>query len=205
MFKMFIISNKLAKFHKGGDQATWNRVCVIPFESVFCGPENPAPDTYEEQLRQKRFPMDKNMDTKITKLVEPLAWILIQRYFKPKVMFKPEKVLQAIIAYQRRNDIYRQFIDECIVKDHDARITLIELYNAVKDWIKDSLPQQKLPEKGEVKDYFTTLWGDDGRGTKWTGYRVRTLHDDIDNGDAIILEPSDMVKKGAKEKHPLFN
>lgn len=204
MFKMFIISNKLAKFHKGGDQATWNRVCVIPYESVFCGPENPAPDTYEEQLRQKRFPMDKNMDTKITKLVEPFAWILLQRYFKPKVMFKPEKVLQAIIAYQRRNDIYRQYIDETIVKDSSSSITLVELYNSIKEWIKDSLPQQKLPEKGEVKDYFTTQWGGDGRGTRWSGFRLRTLQDDIDDGDVILLEKAEVMEKKSG-KHPLFN
>ncbi len=195
MFKMFIISNKLAKFHKGGDQATWNRVCVIPFETVFCGQEDPAPDTYEEQFRQKRFPMDKNMDTKISKLVEPLAWILTQRFAKPKVMFKPEKVLQAIIAYQRRNDIYRQFIEECIIQDDTAKITLIEVYTAIKEWIKESLPQQKMPEKGEVKDYFITRWGDESKGIKWTGYRTRTLQDDIEVGDVIILEPKDMVKK----------
>ena len=198
MFKMFIISNKLAKFHKGGDQATWNRVCVIPYESVFCDHENPAPDTYEEQLRQKRFPMDKNMDTKITRLAEPLAWILIQRYFKPKVMFKPEKVLQAIIAYRRRNDIYRQFIEEWIIDDESSKITLLEVYTSLKEWIKESLPQQKLPEKGEVKDYFTTRWGDDGKGLRWSGYRIRNIQDDIDNGDAIILSPMDTIKKAGK-------
>ena len=30
-------------------------------------------------------------------------------------------------------------------------------------------------------------------GKKWSGYRIRTLQDDIEDGDAIILDDSDLV------------
>lgn len=195
MFKMFIISNKLAKFHKGGDQATWNRVCVIPFESVFCEIESPAPDTYEEQLRQKRFPMDYDMDMKIPGIVEAFAWILLQRLRKPKIMYKPEKVMQAIIAYRRRNDMYRQYIEENIIVDPAGTLTLVELWDNLKEWIKDSLPTQRLPEKSEVKSYFMATWGDDLRGIKWNGFRIRTIQDDIDDGNVVILTANGVIGK----------
>jgi phage/plasmid-associated DNA primase len=190
MFKMFIISNKLARFHKGGDQASWNRVCVIPFESVFVDPSDPAgvPDTYEEQLRQKRFPMDKKLDEKIPSMVEAFAWILLQRRLNPVITYKPEKVLQAILAYRRRNDIYRQYIEEKIIEEENGKITLQELYGDIKEWIKDSIGHNaKTPEKNEVKDYFLNLWGDGGKGNKWSGYRIRTMQDDIDDGSIVIL------------------
>ena len=192
MFKMFIISNKLARFHKGGDQASWNRVCVIPYESVFIDPADPSgvPDTYEEQLRQKRFPMDKKLDDKVPGMAEAFAWLLLQRRINPVITYKPEKVLQAILAYRRRNDIYRQYIEERIVEDEKAKMTLQELYTDVKEWIKESLggnSKASNPEKNEVKDYFMNLWGDENKGVKWVGYRFRTLQDDIDDGSVVML------------------
>lgn len=187
MFKMYIISNKLARFHKGGDQATWNRVCVIPFESIFCPHDTPAPETYEQQLLEKKFPMDNNLDAKLPLMTEPFAWILLQRRVAPKILYKPEKVMTAILTYRRRNDIYRQYIDECIMESSDVAVSLVEIYSSVKEWFKDALPGQRIPEKSEVKDYFIGLWGSPDTGTKWRGYKLRTLQDDIADGSVIIL------------------
>ena len=50
-----------------------------------------------------------------------------------------------------------------------------------------------LPIKNEVKEYFEKLWGDCNRGAKWKGYRIRTLQDDVDSGDAIILDEDDLI------------
>ena len=49
MFKLVLICNEPPQLHNS-DKATWNRIRVIPFEATFC---DDAPDTYEEQLRQK--------------------------------------------------------------------------------------------------------------------------------------------------------
>ena len=56
----------------------WNRIRVIPFESTFCRPDDPAPETYEEQLLQKRFPMDKEFGAKIPGMVQAFAWVLLK-------------------------------------------------------------------------------------------------------------------------------
>ena len=183
MFKMFCISNKVVRFHGGGDKATWNRVRAIPFESTFCRESDPAPDTYEDQLRQKRFPMDTNFAKKIPELVEAFAWVLLEHSKKPKMMIEPEKVRVATNIYRQQNDVYRQFMEELIIEERDKKLSLPELYQALKDWFKESMPGQKLPLKNDVKQYFTRVWGEPESGLKWFGYKIRTTFNDNQNLD----------------------
>jgi hypothetical protein len=186
--------NKLPRI-KYADKAVWNRVRVIPFESTFCRPEgtNPAPDSYEEQLRQKRFPMDKQFGKKIPALLEPLAWVLLQHRQKITNRVEPDKVRAATEIYRKQNDIYRQFIEESIIEDSTKYMSLTELYNLFKEWFKDSLPGHTLPNKNEIEEYFSKLWGNSESGKKWKGFRQRTIQDDVDDGTAIVLEESDLA------------
>ena len=181
MFKLIFICNKLPKL-RYSDKAVWNRIRVIPFESTFCRPDDPAPDTYEEQLQQKRFPMDKDFGSKIPGMVQAFAWILMKHRLTLKDRIEPEKVRIATAIYRKENDIYRQFIEECIMEDAKSVLTLTELYGQFKDWFKDSLPNQVLPIKNEIEEYFTRLWDEPEKGKKWKGYRIKTLQDDLDGG-----------------------
>lgn len=195
MFKLIFICNRLPRI-KASDKAVTNRIRVIPFEATFCRPgKNPAPDSYEEQMKQKRFPMDKNFSKKIPTLVEAFSWILLQHRIKianqPRV--EPEKVRVATEMYCKQNDIYRQFIEESIIEDQKKIISLAEIYNLFKDWFRDGLPGNTLPVKSEVEDYFVRIWGSPEVGKKWKGYRQRTLQDDIASGDVVILDESDLV------------
>lgn len=192
--------NKLPRI-KAADKAVWNRVRVIPFEATFCRPDNPAPETYEEQLRQKRFPMDKQFSKKIPGLVEAFSWVLLQHRMKilnqPRV--EPEKVRAATEIYRKQNDIYRQFIEECIIEDPDKSMSLAELYNLFKDWFKESLPGHSVPVKNEIEEYFCKIWGAT-EGKKWKGYRQKTIKDDVDAGEAIILTEEDLVDYEKKKQ-----
>ena len=204
MFKIVFICNKLPRI-KHADRAIWNRARVIPFESTFCRPEdkeNPCPDTYEEQLRHKKFPMDKQFGSKIPDLVQALAWILLQHRQKIHVRFEPEKVRSATEMYRKQNDIYRQFIEESICDDKKKYLSLIELYNFFKDWFKNGLPGRTLPIKDEIEEYFTKLWGQPESGKRWKGYRQRTLQDDIMDGEVVILTEDDL-DKGDNAANPL--
>ena len=207
MFKMFCISNKVVKFHGGGDKATWNRVRAIPFESTFCRESDPAPESYEEQLRQKRFPMDPNFSKRVPELVEAFAWVLLQIRVKPRMLCEPEKVKTATYYYRQQNDMYRQFYDECIMVDPAKKLSLIELYTAIKDWFKESLPGATLPTKNEAKDYFAKLWGDPEVGMKWKGYRLRTVDDDsiiiTVGGEEADITPVDFKTGQVKGAPPM--
>ena len=193
MFTLTFICNKLPKL-KYSDKATWNRIRVIPFESTFVDPSEPCPPTLDEQLRQKRFPMDKEFGKKIPDMVSAFAWYLLQWRQKISVRIEPAKVREATAVYRRQNDIYRQFIEESIIEDKNSSLTITEMYAQFKEWFKEGWPNMSLPIKNEVKEYFDRLWGDADRGVKWIGYRIRTLQDDVDSGEVIILEEDDLVK-----------
>ncbi len=193
MFKLIFICNKWPRI-KAADKAVWNRVRVLPFEATFCRPDNPAPETYEEQLKQKRFPMDKQFNKKIPGLVEAFAWILLEHRKKLALSgrVEPDKVRAATEIYRKQNDIYRQFTEECVIEDPSKSLALSELYNLFKEWFKDSLPGHTVPVKNEVEEYFIKLWGTSESGKKWKGYRVRTLQDSLKQGEAYVFSADDM-------------
>jgi phage/plasmid-associated DNA primase len=137
--------------------------------------------------------MDKSFSKKIPYLVEPLAWLLLEHRKKISNRIEPDKVRIATEIYRKQNDIYKQFTDESIIKDQTKFISLIELYNMFKEWFKESLPGHSIPVKNEVEEYFIKLWGLPETGKKWKGYRQRTLQDDINDGNVIIITEKDLV------------
>ena len=175
MFKLVLICNDPPKLPYN-DRATWNRIRVIPFESTFT---DDAPESWEEQLRQKRFTKDKDFASKIPRLAEPFAWLLLHTLkYKRKVLSEPEKVKMATSNYRKKNDIYKQFMDEFVVAQANARVSLMELYSVFKDWFRDSMPNQNgLPTKSELKEYFVKIWGTPVDKMFWDGYSIRNIYD----------------------------
>lgn len=198
MFMISFICNKLPKL-KYSDKATWNRFRVIPFEATFVEPDQPCPETFEEQMKQKRFPMDKEFKHKIHGMVSAWAWYLLEWRKQISVRKEPEKVREATAAYRRQNDIYRQFIEECIIED-DSILSITEMYAHFKEWFKEGWPNMSLPIKNEVKEYFEKLWGELGTGSKWKGYRIRTLQDDINDGEVVVMGEDDFINYGNDDK-----
>lgn len=177
------------------DKATWNRIRVIPFESTFVDvDEDYCPPTYDEQLREKKFPKDPNFSNKIPELLCAFAWYLLQYRLNNDGIQKsdPPKVKEATAMYRKQNDIYRQFVDENI-KEDDTWISILEMYASFKDWFKEGFPGRPMPLKNEVKKYFEKQWGDPSKGGKWHGYRLKTLQDDMACGDVVVLEDDDLV------------
>lgn len=172
MFKLFIICNNPPVIPYD-DQATWNRIRVIPFESTFC---DDAPETYEEQLLLKRFPKDCDFADKIPSMAQAMAWVLLEHRKKPTLRIEPEKVKLATQIYKKRTDIYKQFMDDHITATTDTKaLSLTEIYCVFKEWFRDSNPGHSVPTKSDVKDYFVKQWGTSTRG--WTGYKIRTIED----------------------------
>lgn len=195
MFKLIFICNKLPKL-RYNLKATWNRIRVVPFESTFVRPNDPdpAPETYEEQLREKRFPMDKNFSQKIPSMLEAFAWILLEHRKTLTTRVEPEKVRMATELYRRKNDNYRQFFEDNIIEEKGCEISLIEIYAQFREWYKDEgMSMNTIPVKSEVEEYFTKLWDEPTKSKKWLGARLRTLKDDIDEGEAVVMEEEDLV------------
>ena len=192
MFKLIFICNKLPKL-KHSDAAVWNRIRVIPFESTFCRDDNPAPEDPEEQFKQKRFPMDKDFNHKIPGMLQAFAWLLLQHRLEIQGTDRtePEKVKSATAMYKKQNDMYRQFVEECIISDEGFHVYSRDLYPRFREWFKDSIPNQTLPIKNDVIEHFTKVWGEQERGKKWSGYRLRNIQDEMNGDDAIIINGDD--------------
>ena len=185
--------NTLPRF-KYADKAVWNRVRVIPFESTFVKAGQDCPETFEEQLYQKKFPMDPEFSKKIPGLVSAFAWVLLEhrKNILGKERFEPEKVRSATAMYKKQNDVYRQFIEERIIED-SRYIKIDELWDDFKIWFRNGFPGNSMPGKNDVKEYFTKLWNDPEPGIKWFGYRLRNEDDDIKDGIVIELDESDLI------------
>lgn len=188
MFMFTFITNKLPKL-KHSDKATWNRIRVLPYESTFVEPGQPCPETFEEQIQQKRFPMDKDFKNKVPGMVTAFAWYLLQHRKKVSILIEPEKVKEATAIYRRQNDLYRQFIEELVVEDKNSTVSLSEIYGNFKDWFKEGWPNMSLPIKNDVKEYFEKLWGETEKGVKWSGYRIKNMQD-----ETVVLGSEDLVQ-----------
>jgi len=186
--------NKLPEL-RNPDKATWNRIKVIPFETTFVRPGEPCPESYEEQLREKRFPMDQHFSAKIPSLLCAFAWVLLEHRKKPRSNFEPEKVRQATTYYQQQNDIYRQFVHERVADDPVKRLTTSDLLVAYRSWYKEGFPGRNVPDKNVVIDYFSNIWGPPERSA-WRGYKIQMLDegesdDDDDDHDQRLLSTGD--------------
>ena len=193
MFKLVLVCNKPPKVPHD-DQATWNRVKVIPFESTF---SRNAPEDEDEQMAAKTFPIDTQFSDKIPGLLEALAWVLLDHRKKLIKRVEPAKVQGATDAYRKQNDIYRQYIEENIEVDVEERykISLVELYNNFKEWFKDSMSSSHYPVKNDVREYFEEPknWGTAGEGLVWSGKKFRNLSQEVADGEAFFMGDDDLT------------
>lgn len=160
LFKLHMICNKPPVI-KDADKATWNRIRVVRFESTFL-PANECPDTIEEQMRQKKFPVDKNFSSDtVPKLLEPLAWFLInqQKICKDVECIEPESVKIATEIFRQDNDIYKQFEQQSTYYKENSTITIASLYAFFKDWIQQEYPHVQVPSRAACRSAFTDMWG----------------------------------------------
>ena len=167
------------------DKATWNRVRVIPFESTFA---DDAPDDKEEQLEQRKFKKDRYFEDKLPGMIEAFAWVLLEHrrriifngtYDK---LFEPEKVTEATANYKSRNDVYMQFITDCIVSTDGAVLLVDVAYACFKEWYVMTISPKNVPTKIDFKYYIVCYLGPlkNNRWHGWTLSAMEAVKDDVD-------------------------
>lgn len=205
-FKVAFICNKLPKI-SSDDQAIWNRVRVLTFESVFPKDKSLVPDDFKEQLKRKIFERDDHLNEKFDSMKQALMWVFYQTYIhlrrNNKKTFEPKKVTEATKTYRQNNDFILQFINEMIKEDSSREccgITLTEVYNVFKDWYRDTFAGMKVPSKNDVRDELNRRWGFP-RDNKWRRYRLRSDQDDIDEGIVIALDDGDFTDADSSDNN----
>lgn len=160
LFKLHMICNKPPVI-KDADKATWNRIRVVRFESTFL-PATECPASVEEQIKQKKFPVDKNFSSDtVPKLLEPLAWFLInqQKLCKDVECVEPESVKIATEMFRQDNDIYKQFEQQSTFYKENSTVTIPSLYTFFKDWIQQEYPHVQVPSRAACRSAFIDMWG----------------------------------------------
>jgi P4 family phage/plasmid primase-like protien len=175
-FKLALICNDPPKAEQS-DQATWNRLHVIPFESYFT---SKPPADEQEQIRKKQFPIDRHFDKKIPQMVEALAYLFLDRYkkLKDREIYIPDEVKIATEAYRNKNDHFGQFLSECVKEEEGSTISTAELFRAFTEWFREVRPHMKLPIKDELQEYLTKKWGRQEIRQVWSHKAIIFNNDD---------------------------
>ena len=191
MFRIALVCNEPPSITRG-DKATWERIRVIPFESTFVN-EDEVPETWDEQLAQKKFAKDPDFHTKIPHLLEPFAWVLIEHFKKTgkQPLVEPEKVRVATDLYKSKNDYYFQFMSENIeqVEDQSCKISLTEFGQAFKDWWTEELGNNStnMMNREELKQRLNATFKGYEQGFIYSGCRFRNLMVGNNANEDIII------------------
>jgi P4 family phage/plasmid primase-like protien len=176
LYKIHMLCNKLPSI-SNPDEAFWERIRVIPFESKFVA-ESKCPESYEEQMAKKLFPKDTKFTSKLDNMLQPLAWFLISRWrsLNKTERIEPSKVKIATNAYREANDndVYRDFIDEFIVADINCNVNVDVLYEKFKDWYRSSNFRQQIPTKKIATIEFSTRFNSRPAKKCWIGWTWQT-------------------------------
>jgi P4 family phage/plasmid primase-like protien len=173
-FKLILHCNKMPNV-SADDKASWNRIRVLLFESLFVNKDD-APKTEEECWQKKIFPKDKTLKDRIPQLVEVFIWWLIDRYefYGDADLFMPPEVKQATNHYHRNNDHYMQFIDDRLVKTGNQAdvLNMSVIHNMFKEWYKDSYPGKNSPNRPQLQDSLEKRIGKSDKNA-WVGWSVK--------------------------------
>ncbi len=197
LFKLSFICNKLPRLG-AEDQATWNRVRVLPYESTFPKDNSKVPLTWEEQLKQKIFFRNNTITEKFDIYKTAFMWLLFKTYkecVQKGWTDDPKRVTEATDQYRENNDFLLQFITECIKSDPrpGCNIGLNDAYNTFKTWFQMSFSGIKLPSKNEFKESLMKKWGP-MRNNKWQGKRLKDANDDEKEGKLLVMREEDFTE-----------
>lgn len=156
-FKLLLTCNKLPDI-PSADGGTWRRIRVSPWESEFVDLDKNG--KYKGQpLKENQFPKDYDLEDNLQLWKGAFMWLLINKYYPAYIksgLFEPDKVLVHTREYEKKSDVYQEFLDEQleITKKRKDCITMDIMFNAFKSFYRESYSNSKCPNKKDLKEYF---------------------------------------------------
>lgn len=165
-FKMVFCCNHLPSLPPD-DEGTWRRVSVIEFKSRFI--DHPDPNNPYE------FKKDTHLTEKLYAWKEAFMYILLEHYkeYKKRGLVEPQAVKDATREYQQTNDVYRDFVNDCFVKEENGSAKLEDTFKLFKDWWKENY-SGKTPSRKDMKACIEKKIGKYLPSSKggWKGYKL---------------------------------
>ncbi len=192
MFVLILITNKMPII-PGADNAIIQRLRALPFLSKWV---KNAPKTKEEQFEKKEFPLDRTFSKRIPGMAPAFLWVLVQKYadYIENGLTEPAAVIEATHEYWEEHDIYLHFTRECIETaiipgsqyvgnekgtiNKNIKMTIPEVYNSFKFWVRDTYPEMSVPNQPEMKNQLGQRWGKPSNN-EWPGVQLKQMTADI--------------------------
>jgi P4 family phage/plasmid primase-like protien len=181
-FKMVFCCNHLPSLPPD-DQGTWRRISVIEFRSRFV--DKPDPNNKYE------FKKDLYLADKLFAWKEAFMYILLEHYkdYKKHGLHEPQAVKDATREYQRNNDVYNDFVTDCLIKDDKSSAKLEDTFRVFKDWWKENRCD-KSPSRKDMKVSIEKKIGKYQSSAKggWCGYKLVSAGPHQDDDEEEVIE-----------------
>jgi P4 family phage/plasmid primase-like protien len=166
MAKFVLTCNKMPKI-TSNDGGTWRRMRVIPFELKFV--DNPTQDHHRQ--------IDRTIEDKIEIWTEYFIRYLVEIYktYKKEGLSAPPKVCKYTEEYQKKSDLYQQFIKERIEKTKSKKdfVSLNDMYDEFKLWFKESHTDKRTANKNDFKEEIEDKLGLITSKGGWKNYKFK--------------------------------
>jgi len=169
-FKLAVASNSFPKL-RAPDEATWNRVRVIPFESCFVAHDE-APKTFQEQKQKKIFPQNPNITSEFPNMAKVLAWYLLEIFKESETKRRanpawaiplPDIVVSEKEKYKKTCNKIQQFADQAMqLCDHEDREKNGDVvFMLFKEWWCDNGSSSRHPPRCDFEAEMTRIGSKD--------------------------------------------
>lgn len=182
-FKMIFCCNHLPSLPPD-DEGTWRRISVVEFKSRFVDHPDPS-NPYE-------FKKDCHLTEKLIAWREAFMFMLLEHYkvYQKSGLREPQAVKNATKEYQKTNDIYSEFVVDCLVADAKSSTRLEDVYRIFKDWWKENY-NGKSPSRKDMKVYLEKKLGKYSTAAKggWKGWLLVTpasKHGDDEEHENVV-------------------
>jgi P4 family phage/plasmid primase-like protien len=152
------------------DGGTFRRLRVIDYTSRFC--DNPS--------KPNEFMIDPAIKSKIIQW-KPYFMSMLLHYYKKydeevKIYGKikePIEVLASTNKYKAENDLFDEYLMECIETDEHSFESNTSIYNHFNTWWVQNYSRNKIPSPKELKKSMKIKYGDEIENMKKLGFKVR--------------------------------
>ena len=174
---------------KSTDKGTWRRIRQVDFRAEFVDPEIYEIKKAQGLTEDKERPIyvkDLKLKDRLKSWVQVFTALLIERVNETGGIVKDcPMVLEASKRYEEKENFWRQFINENIVKGTpDDKIKKTEIRNHFNEWYQTNY-QQRAPKSSELYEQLEKNIGKQ-RNRAWYGYRI--VYDNYDSEEEDISD-----------------
>ena len=188
---LVLVCNRIPKI-PDNQEAIWERVRVVPFKSKWI---LNAPESEEEQFKQRIFKRDKYFDMKKSKMAISLLSMMVRKYrkYKEKGLEEPIEMYNATKHLREKTNIYSLFLNERVEKiGSDSseymqnHLIVSDMHKSFSAWYSVEYKGNKPPTRTTFSEEIEALLQTKPDGNKFYGLKWKSNLSNIDGVEFVI-------------------